>query len=216
MRIGNHLSPFQRNKLISDSKWWIELLSIWSNNLYLGNEYKIYSASEIQKPQQVYILQSDSSGTDGFGYHSGYLEDSISSQLFVSRRWKSYMFTECNQINAEYSSAKSLFLAETQPPKPAVSFSKNSKDSFSKKSQAQETTSFLPGHKISGIQNLEFLENLGDKTGKFETLTLSAAAKIFTPKKINTSFNITPTTQQLPQSSIWGEIYALKDFLQTT
>jgi hypothetical protein len=170
MRKGNNLSDFDRKHLIADTIWWIDLLSIWADDRYQCNEYML-SASELQKPDQVFVLQSDSSGTDGFGCDGGILGDL--NQQYTSCTWQSYMFTECNQINSEHNNPANLF---TQSP---------------------------PGVLKTPPENSQ----------------LSAKAKIFTP---TTTFG-NPLTinglgkpHQLPQSSIWGEIYALKHFLEHT
>ena len=215
MRTGNHLTAYKRHKLIIDTKWWIELLSIWSNNLYSGNKYKMFTASEIQNPQQIYVLQSDSSGTDGFGYHGGFLGDPECSQQFVSRRWLPHMFTECNKISAEYNSASQLFSdgflgRENSPNSVIFSASEKTKNVLF---SGNSGTSFCPEKKLAvTTKNSPTKISAG-------TMPLSAIAAIFHPEK-NAVTVVTPFIPtdpvQLPQSSIWGEIYALKDFLQTT
>jgi len=57
-----------RQALIDDTKWWIELTSRWGQDDVQGNEYPILSASELrERPELMYIVQSDASGVDGFG-----------------------------------------------------------------------------------------------------------------------------------------------------
>ena len=114
MRKGNVLTNYFRKKLIEDTIWWIDILTIWSDDKYFGNEYRIFSATEIQKPNQVYILQSDSSGTDGFGYHGGYLGDN--NQVFTSKRWLPHMFLDCNKVGKELNLAGNLFVQMDGPP----------------------------------------------------------------------------------------------------
>ena len=48
--------------------------------------YKILSVDSLAKdPHSVYIVQSDASGVDGFGYFHSYLHDT--EVHYVSKRW---------------------------------------------------------------------------------------------------------------------------------
>ena len=97
MRDGNNLLPHERLQLISDTKWWIQVLQTWSLDNYIGNEYKIYSASELIKDNTILLVQSDSSGIHGFEYFSSFLEDK--KQNFISKRWTEKMFLDDDTAN---------------------------------------------------------------------------------------------------------------------
>jgi hypothetical protein len=86
LRHGNQIYPSTRNRLLVDTQWWIDVLQSWESGSSSGFEYPIISASEmLQNPKAVYILQSDASGSDGFGYFGGYLYEEETS--FSSKRW---------------------------------------------------------------------------------------------------------------------------------
>lgn len=73
-------------QLVLDTQWWVDLLQTWEDNRSGTVEYKILSAEELQNnPQSMYFLQSDASGTDGFGYYSGFLRDT--DLQYVSKVW---------------------------------------------------------------------------------------------------------------------------------
>lgn len=94
-----HIRPwwtYQRNgaetygttmlKLVQDTQWWINLLQTWEDNRSGQVEYKILTAEEIQdNPRAMLIMQSDASGTDGFGYYYSYLGDQ--EMQYTSKRW---------------------------------------------------------------------------------------------------------------------------------
>ena len=76
-----------RQALIDDTKWWIELTSRWGQGDVQGNEYPILSASELrERPELIYIVQSDASGVDGFGYLEGALNGD--NPTYLSRAWR--------------------------------------------------------------------------------------------------------------------------------
>jgi hypothetical protein len=220
MRKGNHLNNYDRKQLIADTTWWIDLLNIWADDNYSGNEYKIFSATEIQKPNQIFVLQSDSSGTDGFGYHGGILGNN--DQQYTSCRWQPAMFEISNQVSAEYNSAASLLAEEIHYPK-----------SISENSRISNPSCVVPPSEILKIPILVpqisakpaiFRNSISFRDKISTSLELSAGAPIFIPGSENTSFlsdhleklseNLQWIPHQLPQSSIWGEIYALKHFLE--
>jgi hypothetical protein len=130
------------------------------------------------------------------------------------------MFNECNKITSDYNSPIQLFAMETHSPTPAVSLlevpSKKKKVSFFEDLVLGKPQLFPADNKNCGTKIFPNLEFPGRKNENSLISTLSAAAKTFYPKNNTTSFNPSTPSQQLPQSSIWGEIFALKDFLQTT
>lgn len=86
LRFGTQLSSVLHARLVSDTLWWMDLLQQWASSTHGGVEYRILSASELlADPHSIYIIQSDASGTDGFGYYSGYYQDLELS--YVSKPW---------------------------------------------------------------------------------------------------------------------------------
>ena len=86
-RHRDHIYPGTMVQLIQDTQWWVDLLQTWEDNRAGTVEYKILSAEELQaNPKGMFLLQSDASGTDGFGYYSGYLNDT--ELQYVSKRWE--------------------------------------------------------------------------------------------------------------------------------
>ena len=73
-------------QLIADTEWWIEVTSRWGEGLEKGFECPILSSSELASdPNSLYLLQSDASGPDGYGYIHGYLWQT--DPEFYSQRW---------------------------------------------------------------------------------------------------------------------------------
>jgi hypothetical protein len=104
-----------RRELLADTQWWIDLLQTWSENRSRDCEYKIWSASELlDDPHSLYILQSDASGTDGYGYYSGYYSDSELDYKFVSKRWPAHYKLDEMHSHLEELMALEDFLLETQ------------------------------------------------------------------------------------------------------
>jgi hypothetical protein len=86
LRFGVNLTAALHSRLLADALWWSNLLQSWAQAGHHGVEYHILSASELLiDPHSIYIMQSDASGTDGFGYFSGYYEDT--ELQYVSKRW---------------------------------------------------------------------------------------------------------------------------------
>lgn len=74
--------------LLDDTDWWIAILSSWETGSSSTLSYPIINPSSlIHSPRSVYLVQSDASGTDGFGYFSAHLEDNIAK--FHSTSWPS-------------------------------------------------------------------------------------------------------------------------------
>jgi hypothetical protein len=191
----------------------------------------MYSASEIQKPDQIFVVQSDSSGTDGFGYHFSLLEDLNSNQQFVSRRWLSSMFIECNQITEEFSKAENLFSPSPSSssknlviPSDTILVTPQNFRNFSKNLFFHSPMLENENSVVNINQPVGFSGNSSKKVRFSGISELSADAKIFQPQIRKTPLDHqledpgqnSINSSQLPQSSIWGEIYALKDFLETT
>ena len=86
MRYMSELSVQGKLKLISDNKWWIAVLKSWASDSLHGNEYPILSASRLmEEPHLMYVVQSDASGEDGFGYLHGSLQDEC--PRFAASAW---------------------------------------------------------------------------------------------------------------------------------
>ena len=72
--------------LLEDTDWWIGVLSSWEAGSPSTLSYPVVNPSTLfTAPKSVYLVQSDASGTDGFGYFCAYLEDTIAS--FHSTSW---------------------------------------------------------------------------------------------------------------------------------
>jgi hypothetical protein len=83
---GQKLNRSLRQEMMRDTEWWLEVLLRWEMGEPSGREYPILSASQLQSDRGlVWVLQSDASGPDGFGYHYGRLE--ADSYTWISHRW---------------------------------------------------------------------------------------------------------------------------------
>ena len=66
--------PASMNQLRQDFQWWIALLMEWERDTSSSLVYRILSADTLSRdPNSVDVVQSDVSGTDGYGYHHSYL-----------------------------------------------------------------------------------------------------------------------------------------------
>ncbi len=112
-KYGSQLHKAWRRVLLLDTRWWISLLLRWSEDESGECEYQIWSASELlERPHSLLIMQSDASGTDGYGYYSGYYSESELQYRYVAVRWQ--------EINTRDSHTIELmcvedFLVRTQP-----------------------------------------------------------------------------------------------------
>ena len=62
------------NQQRQDFQWWITLLFEWERDTSTSLVYRILSADTLSRnPYSVYVVQSDASGTDGYGYYHSYL-----------------------------------------------------------------------------------------------------------------------------------------------
>jgi hypothetical protein len=79
--------PVSMNILRSDFQWWISLLLSWENGDSTGLVFRIISSETLlSNPTSIYLVQSDASGTDGFGYFHSFLNsDDIQ---YVSKSWE--------------------------------------------------------------------------------------------------------------------------------
>jgi hypothetical protein len=85
-KFGEDLYDVTHNRLLVDTQWWISLLEAWEQDRSMGIEYSILSADELLKnPESILVVQSDASGTDGFGYYFGFARDD--DLTWVSKRW---------------------------------------------------------------------------------------------------------------------------------
>jgi len=63
------LPPLTLMKVSSDIRWWQSKLKSWGDDEDAGGEYPILNGVELLTHEGwIEILQSDASGTDGFGY----------------------------------------------------------------------------------------------------------------------------------------------------
>jgi len=97
LRFHKSSYPASMNILRSDLQWWIALLSEWEKDTSTPLVYKILSADSLARdPHSMYIVQSDASGVDGFGYFHSYLNDS--EVHYVSKRWDGSLEDPCNSM----------------------------------------------------------------------------------------------------------------------
>lgn len=85
-KYGASMFESAHRALVADTQWWISLLQSWENSLSSNVEYSILSADELlRNKRSIMIVQSDASGTDGFGYYYGFAQSQELS--WVSKRW---------------------------------------------------------------------------------------------------------------------------------
>lgn len=74
LKYNTKLEPHLREELIQDTDWWIALLQAWEE----GREsvsYPIWSGPSLIDEDRIYLVRSDASGTDGYGYYHGRLSE---------------------------------------------------------------------------------------------------------------------------------------------
>jgi len=104
LKFGRKLWPALRERLKSDTRWWIQQLEKWADERVSGSEYPIYNSSELlAQPNRLILLQSDASGldTDGFGYFtSGFSEEELAmSGHWYAQGWDgSYQFGDKSHV----------------------------------------------------------------------------------------------------------------------
>jgi hypothetical protein len=88
LHAGFKLSHSKKLQLISDTEWWINLLSKWSENRNSGIEYPILSSIELSNNlQSIIVIQSDMSGPDGIGYFTYNMKNPEVELEFFSETW---------------------------------------------------------------------------------------------------------------------------------
>ena len=103
--------PASMNQLRQDFQWWIALLLEWERDTSSPLVYRILSADTLSRdPASVYVVQSDASGTDGYGYYHSYLNSK--DLQYVSKRWDGSLDYPDNSMWFELRSL-SDFLEET-------------------------------------------------------------------------------------------------------
>jgi hypothetical protein len=86
LRYTSRLNFSLRVKLVADTEWWLRLLERWSLGEVGGVEYPILNARELADTVEgIWVIQSDASGPDGFGYFEGGLHSD--EYRYVSRTW---------------------------------------------------------------------------------------------------------------------------------
>ncbi len=86
LRYGSKLKLGLKLRLVQDTEWWLELLGRWSEGGVMGVEYPNLNAEELASDDNsIWVVQSDASGPDGFGYYHGSLMGD--AHQYVSRVW---------------------------------------------------------------------------------------------------------------------------------
>ena len=89
-KLRHRLSPAGRLKLIKDLQWWTHQMEAWAIGSLTGREYRILNSRSLVKDQHsIYIVRSDASCTDGYGYFGGWIGSRIDESTFTSVRWPS-------------------------------------------------------------------------------------------------------------------------------
>ena len=75
-RRGTSLSPSALTSLIADTEWWISILHKWGSKQVSSLAYAILNPIVLANDHdRVWVVQSDASGTDGYGYTVGHIGD---------------------------------------------------------------------------------------------------------------------------------------------
>lgn len=85
LRHGSNLPPQSQERLLQDLRWWDLLLGRWENASISSLTFKILSPAELLTDKQLFLIQSDASGSDGFGLTAGFLGDR--DWQIYSQRW---------------------------------------------------------------------------------------------------------------------------------
>ena len=95
--------PASMNQLRLDFQWWIALLMEWERDVSTPLVFRILSAETLARdPTSIYVVQSDASGTDGFGYYHSYLN--ATDVHYVSKRWDGALYHPDNSMYFELRS----------------------------------------------------------------------------------------------------------------
>ena len=82
------ISSSTYDRVIKDLTWWETKLDSWGREVEAGGEYPILNGQELlSNPGWVEILQSDASGTDGFGYIWSILGEENGSYSWYASQW---------------------------------------------------------------------------------------------------------------------------------
>ena len=85
------LWPSAREVLVKDTEWWIKRFQTWADDRESGFELPIINSSELlTTPGLLWLLQSDSSGTDGFGYFYSSYAEKEGKATWYSQRWNTH------------------------------------------------------------------------------------------------------------------------------
>jgi hypothetical protein len=98
------LTDVLRRRLVEHSEKWCDQLEIWSADDSTGREVPILSGAELlSQPNKLYLVQSDASGPDGFGYHweqfKGFSSLDIEGDVpYYAQQWdEDYFFLQSHQ-----------------------------------------------------------------------------------------------------------------------
>jgi len=106
------IAPLTLQLLLKDLDWWEKKLTCWANSQSAAGDFRLFSGSEILANKHlVIILQSDASGTDGFGYFFSTLHSA--SFKWVSRSWPAG-FTPQHSHHAELLALLSFLQSATE------------------------------------------------------------------------------------------------------
>ena len=98
--ISSHptISSSTYDRVIKDLKWWETKLESWGDDAEAGGEYPILNGQELlSNPGWIEILQSDASGTDGFGYIWSTLGEVKESYNWYASQWGADMPTQSHE-----------------------------------------------------------------------------------------------------------------------
>jgi hypothetical protein len=90
LKHGRSLSTLWQGRLLRSIDWWLQKTQAWGSNEGTGTEYKLFSADFIAEnmSSSVLLMQSDASGTDGYGWLASPLGTEGDDQShFRSRAW---------------------------------------------------------------------------------------------------------------------------------
>lgn len=119
-KAGPNLDPHTTARLIADTEWWMNILQLWAEAKDSEVSYRILSPSELfQAKDTIIILQSDASGTDGYGFYCSRLEETTATYHSVC--WSDKEPPPSSSHAAELHALRSgiTWLIANQVPKPS-------------------------------------------------------------------------------------------------
>ena len=119
-KAGPRLGTTATARLIEDTEWWMNILQSWSEARDSEVSYRILSPSALfHAKDTIVILQSDASGTDGYGFFSSRLEESTA--VYYSARWSDKEPPPSSSHAAELHALRSglNWLIANQNPRPS-------------------------------------------------------------------------------------------------